>query len=348
MLKNFADDLKFIREENNISLRDVSNKTRLNISILENLENGDYSFQPQAYIRAFLKQYITAIGLDPEEILFDYDLARSGKYKSKRQNQTSAPENNSAESSAKEEKKTVPEKTPEVAITPETTSSSNIREESSEPPVSGSPDKTSVNETAGYEYKPRSRFTINTNNSKPSSVNSDIKKTQDAFSFLNSPVVRNTVLIFFAALIIAGLYSLINMIFFEGSRDKPEIIRQNFNEVVNEQERKILGKRSPEEIQDSIRKAEELLSAEGDSVILSITSVVPGTLYIVTDSVNYNKPDKIEFEKNMTGEFKAKKFFHISTANTSSFKAKVNNKILNFDSKSISKVKVNKDGIVKN
>lgn len=347
MLKNFAEDLKYIREENNISLRDVSNKTRLNISILENLEIGDYNFQPQAYIRAFLKQYITAIGLDPEEVLFDYDLARSGKYKSKRQNQASASEINTAENIT-EEKRTVSEKIQELTKSPDIASGSKIKEESSESAVSGTQEKTEVNETAGYEYKPRNRFTINTNTSKPSSVNPEIKKTPDSLSFLNSPVLRNIVLIFFAVLIIAGLYSLINMIFFEGSRDKPEIIRQNFNDVVNEQERKILGKRSPEEIQDSIRKAEEMLNADGDSVILSITSVLPGTVYIVTDSVNYGKPDKIEFEKNMTGEFKAKKFFHISTANTSSFKAKINNKTLNFDSKSVSKVKINKDGIVKN
>ena len=85
MLKSFANDLKMHREENNISLREVSAKTRLNISVLESLESGDYNFQPQAYIRAFMKQYIEAIGLDLDEVLFDYDLARSGKYKPKRE-----------------------------------------------------------------------------------------------------------------------------------------------------------------------------------------------------------------------------------------------------------------------
>jgi len=84
MVKIFAEDLKAIREEKNISLKSISQQTRINLSALENLENGDYSFQPQAYIRAFLKQYIACLDLDVEEVLFDYDLARSGKYKSNR------------------------------------------------------------------------------------------------------------------------------------------------------------------------------------------------------------------------------------------------------------------------
>ena len=63
MLKSFAEDLKSVREEKNISLKDISARTRLNVSILENLENGEFSFQPQTYIRAFLKQYIISIGM---------------------------------------------------------------------------------------------------------------------------------------------------------------------------------------------------------------------------------------------------------------------------------------------
>ncbi|MCB0729274.1 MAG: helix-turn-helix domain-containing protein, partial [Ignavibacteriae bacterium] len=82
-IKTFAADLKAVREEKNLTLKSISQQTRLNISILENIENGDFTFQPQAYIRAFLKQYINSLDLDMEETLFDYDLARSGKYKPK-------------------------------------------------------------------------------------------------------------------------------------------------------------------------------------------------------------------------------------------------------------------------
>jgi len=115
MLKTFAEDLKSIREEKNLSLRTISQQTRLSISILENLENGDYTFQPQAYIRAFLKQYINSLGLDTEDVLFDYDLARSGKYKSKRQNNyTEVPPQKEATKESDENKSGRSEKPKEI------------------------------------------------------------------------------------------------------------------------------------------------------------------------------------------------------------------------------------------
>lgn len=64
-------------------MKSIAQQTRLNISVLESIENGDFTFQPQTYIRAFIKQYAACLDLDVEEVLFDYDLARSGKYKQK-------------------------------------------------------------------------------------------------------------------------------------------------------------------------------------------------------------------------------------------------------------------------
>ncbi|MBK8984141.1 MAG: helix-turn-helix domain-containing protein [Ignavibacteria bacterium] len=97
MLKIFAQDLKAIREKKNITLKSISQQTRLNMTTLENLESGDYNFQPQAYIRAFLKQYIACLDLDVDETLFEYDLARSGKYKSSRSEEEIKRQNEEAE-----------------------------------------------------------------------------------------------------------------------------------------------------------------------------------------------------------------------------------------------------------
>ncbi|MCB0727783.1 MAG: hypothetical protein KDD00_09990, partial [Ignavibacteriae bacterium] len=135
--------------------------------------------------------------------------------------------------------------------------------------------------------------------------------------------------------------------FLEGSKDKPEVIRQNFDDVVKEQEQKILGKRTPEEIQDSIKKAEEELAAAGDSITLKITGLGAGSFYLVTDSVNYSKPEKITFSKGETGVFKAKKNFYISTDNTEVVKATVNDVPIKFDNKSVSKVKIGRSGVVR-
>lgn len=348
MLKSFAEDIKFIREERKISLKDISASTRLNVSILKNLENGEYNFQPQTYIRAFLKQYITAIGLDPEEVLFDYDLARSGKYKSKRQNQTSAQESPVTDVQAKnlntvnkENKSGITDKLKVIAESPK-----KLVEEIKNLKEDVAAEKRNDNSDKSQDFVPKQKLSISTSDNKNTSTTRK-KDNAVSFAFLNSPLFRNIFLIIVALLILLGLYSLANMLFFEGGKDKPEIIRQNFDDVVKEQERKILGKRTPEEIQDSIRKAEEEAVSSKDSVFLVITSLTDGTIFISTDSSNYSKPEKIQFEKNMKGTFKAKKFFHVSSANTENFKATVNNNPLKFPDKSVSKLKITKDGISK-
>ncbi len=350
MLKSFAEDLKSVREEKNISLKDISASTRLNVSILENLENGEFSFQPQTYIRAFLKQYIVSIGLDPEEILFDYDLARSGKYKSKRQNISSINEESAAEINAKDQrteiknsKVRIADKLKVIAESPK-----KLVEEIKNLKTDVKDEKVNDREIESTEVKPRQKLSISTiEEKKPSAIKNSGSGSSFSFAFLNSPIFRNIFLIVVILLLILGLYSLANMLFFEGKKDKPEIIRQNFDDVVKEQERKILGKRTPEEIQDSIRKAEEDIAASKDSIVLIITSANTGTVFISSDSVNYNRPEKIQFEKNMTGTFKAKKFFHLSSGNTESFKATVNNTPLKFPEKSVSKIKITKAGIIK-
>jgi len=349
MLKTFAEDLKSIREEKNLSLRDISSKTRINISILENLETGEYNFQPQAYIRAFLKQYLAAMDLDVEDILFEYDLARSGKYKSKRQNTSPLPVEKSKKelaSGTKETKLNLSEKLKEIVETPK----KKNEEKNSENQLAT--EEITFNTDSGIQdysdKKHESKYSINPDNkTNISSSNPFTAKNSFSFTFLNSPLWRNIFIIVFISLVLLGIYSLINILFFEGGNNKPEVIRQNFDDVVKEQERKFLGMRTPEEIQDSIRKAGEEIVAPKDSIILKILSSGPGIIFLVKDSANYNKPVKIEYKKNEIGIYKASKTFHISSANTENFKVTLNDNPIKFDSKSVSKVKVTKDGVIK-
>jgi len=351
MLKTFAEDLKSIREEKNLSLRDISNKTRINISILENLETGEYNFQPQAYIRAFLKQYLGAMDLDVEEVLFEYDLARSGKYKSKRQSASSLQVENPKKEetrSSKDIKLNLSEKLKEIVETPK----KKIEKNDSEKPFEEEQKKTNTSKTNSgikdySDKKPESKYSINPDIKAKTPSNLVSAKKSFSFTFLSSPLFRNILMIIFICLVLLGLYSLINILFFEGGNNKPEVIRQNFDDVVKEQERKFLGKRTPEEIQDSIRKAAEELTVSRDSIILTIVSTERGIVFLVTDSANYNRPQKIEYGKNETGIFKAGKSFHISAANTETFKATLNNNPIKFNNKSVSKFKVTKDGAVK-
>jgi len=77
-LNKFAEKLKNIREGNNITLSQVFEDTRIDIKYLEAIENGDFSIMPEFYIRAFLREYGTAIGLDGEDVLSEYNAITKG------------------------------------------------------------------------------------------------------------------------------------------------------------------------------------------------------------------------------------------------------------------------------
>ncbi len=77
-LKKFAEDLKKKREEKSISLQQISARTRIDIKFLEAIETGNFSIQPEVYMRAFLREYAAAIDMKQETIMKRYDNAKSG------------------------------------------------------------------------------------------------------------------------------------------------------------------------------------------------------------------------------------------------------------------------------
>lgn len=79
MLKKFTEELKAKREEAGITLQNVAAKTRIDIKFLDALEDGNFNFLPELYVKAFIKQYAKVIGLDEEETVQKYILAKEGK-----------------------------------------------------------------------------------------------------------------------------------------------------------------------------------------------------------------------------------------------------------------------------
>ncbi|MFZ1320423.1 MAG: helix-turn-helix transcriptional regulator [Ignavibacteria bacterium] len=367
MVKIFAEDLKAIREEKNISLKSISQQTRLNITVLENLENGEFNFQPQAYIRAFLKQYIACLDLDVEEILFDYDLARSGKYKSNRpekeiveeviiEKDTDTSENkivveiDNETDNSKEEKISSKVDLPEIDLNDKNNGEDEKTFKRAETPVPPKlkrirTEPESNTGTAGIKKeKPTLRSVEDRSVSQYSRMP---QKKSFSFAFLKSRIFRNILMTLFILLIIGGIYSLVNILFLEGKSDNPEIIRQNFDEVIQEQEKKLLGKKTEEEIQDSIKKANEESAVPGDSITLKVTALSESVFYLVTDSSNYSKPEKITLDPKDVKVFKAVKSFHISTSNTNSINISVDENPLEFEKTAVSKIKITKDGFSK-
>jgi len=79
MLDKFAEELRKAREDNDITLQQMAAKTRIDIKFLEAIDNGNFSFLPSIYVRAFIKQYAKTVGLDEEEAIKNYEAAKQGK-----------------------------------------------------------------------------------------------------------------------------------------------------------------------------------------------------------------------------------------------------------------------------
>jgi cytoskeletal protein RodZ len=65
--------LKSARDAQRLSLSDIADATRINVQFLQALEEGRTDMLPQAYVRAFLREYAGAVGLDPRDIMAQYD-----------------------------------------------------------------------------------------------------------------------------------------------------------------------------------------------------------------------------------------------------------------------------------
>ena len=72
-MSKFYKDLKAMREEKGISLEDINKRTKINISILKAIENGEFSDFSETYQRLFIRAYATEIGANPDKILYDLE-----------------------------------------------------------------------------------------------------------------------------------------------------------------------------------------------------------------------------------------------------------------------------------
>ncbi len=66
-------ELKRIREENGIELRTIAEKTKINITTLKFIEESNFKLLPAPfYVKNFLTQYCSCIGLDPKKVTESY------------------------------------------------------------------------------------------------------------------------------------------------------------------------------------------------------------------------------------------------------------------------------------
>jgi len=79
MLDKFADELRQQRESAGLTLQQMATKTRIDFKFLEAIDQGNFSFLPDLYVKAFVKQYAKTIGLDENVTLKKFEAAREGK-----------------------------------------------------------------------------------------------------------------------------------------------------------------------------------------------------------------------------------------------------------------------------
>jgi len=82
MLNIFSEELKKHREEVGLSIQQIASKTRIDKKYLEFIEQGNFSFLPELYVKSFIREYASVVDLDPEETIKKYQLAKEGKLKS--------------------------------------------------------------------------------------------------------------------------------------------------------------------------------------------------------------------------------------------------------------------------
>jgi len=79
MYSRLSEELKQARESNSLTLQQLANKTRIDIRYLQAMEEGNFSFQPELYIRAFIKSYAKFVGLDENVMVKKYQALKEGK-----------------------------------------------------------------------------------------------------------------------------------------------------------------------------------------------------------------------------------------------------------------------------
>ncbi|MFZ4621279.1 MAG: RodZ domain-containing protein [Bacteroidota bacterium] len=73
-MNHFSEELRKEREAKNITLAEIAHQTRINIKYLQAIDQGAFDILPQTYVRAFIKAYAEAIGMDASQILKVYDI----------------------------------------------------------------------------------------------------------------------------------------------------------------------------------------------------------------------------------------------------------------------------------
>lgn len=72
-MKPLHKELKDIRMGKGITLDEIYRVTKIRVLFLEKIEEGDFSVVPEPFMRAFLREYAEAVGIDPDRVISKYE-----------------------------------------------------------------------------------------------------------------------------------------------------------------------------------------------------------------------------------------------------------------------------------
>jgi cytoskeletal protein RodZ len=78
----FSEELRKEREARQLTLSDISQQTRIHIKYLQAIEQGAFDVLPQTYVRAFIKAYAEAVGMNTTDALKRYDIHSTPEHRS--------------------------------------------------------------------------------------------------------------------------------------------------------------------------------------------------------------------------------------------------------------------------
>lgn len=79
MFESLAKELREAREKAGISKQEAASKIRIDLKFLEAMEEGNFTFLAEVYVKAFLRDYAKLLTLNDKAVIKKYEMLRDGK-----------------------------------------------------------------------------------------------------------------------------------------------------------------------------------------------------------------------------------------------------------------------------
>jgi cytoskeletal protein RodZ len=309
MFDKLAEELKAARLRNSLTIKQLATKTRIDLKFLEAMEEGNFSFMPDLYVKAFIKEYANSVGLDVEKTLKKYDRSKEGL---PFEEETFVEKENTLEENL-----------------------ANAKEEPKQNPIEEIHEKPEEKQEEKVEKFKEVSYSANQSNSVYSKPIPTYDSTATKISEL-APNNRNLIIIssiIGGAIIIIGL---IYLIFFTKSNEivVPE---KPYDEVISETQQRY---KETTTTADSVQKNTTL----ADSLDLLIQATDTSWVRIILDDTS---AEEFILFPNSQKSIKAADNFKITFGRSSAIKLKLDSKPLDFNPKSriVSHVMINAKGL---